>query len=201
MPKPLVTILFALVLAASSPAAAQTVDPELKELAAYTLTVDTLNRIDRANKAMLVNIQNDPKYGERIKLGKELDALKKKEETTEADDKRIEELEARIEKIDAANDDGTEAKTIADMERKIAAMPPFANALKTAGLTPREYAKFTMAMVLAGFAVAGQELSAKKGINVPMPDGVNAANVKFVQEHAAEIQRLQESYEKLSVIK
>jgi hypothetical protein len=185
----------------SSIASAQTArrstaaDPDMQELASYTLTMDTMNRIDRAMRAMAVNIQKDPKYAERIKLKKELDALKKKDETTEAEDKRMEQIEARLEQLDAADDgkDG-DTNTLSDMERKIGNMPVMANALKQEGVTPREFAKFSMAMLQGAMTLAGQQMSAKAGKPFKMPEGVNPANVKFVQEHEAEIKKMQDSY-------
>lgn len=179
--------------------AAAAADPDMKELAAYTLTLDTLNKMDRVNKAMIANIQSDPKYTERVKAGKELAELKKKDDTTEAEDKRIEQLEARIEQLDAANDSGGDAKTLTDMERKIAGMPALAGALKAEGVAPREYAKFMMALVQASFALAGQRLAETHRTAVPMPEGVNPANVKFVQEHAAEIKKMQAAYEQAGI--
>jgi hypothetical protein len=203
MPTRLITILSVAALVLASPALAQTgrrgtpaSDPDMKELASYTLTMETLNRIDRANRAMVASLQKDPKYAERIKLGKELDALKKKDETTDAEDKRIADLEARIEQFDAANDmGGGDAKTLTDLERKISAMPPLAGALKAEGVTPREYAKFTLAILQAGFVVAARQMDAKHGTSVPLPEGVNPANVKFLQEHEADIKRMQAAYE------
>src|SRR4051794_15961395 len=166
MTRPITILFVAAVFSCSVPALAQSArrgaaaaDPDVKELAAYTLTLDTLNKIDRVNKAMIANIQKDPKYAERIKLATELAGLKKKDETTDADDKRIEQIEARIEQLDAATATGEGANTLNGMERRIAGLPPLASALKAEGVTPREYAKFTMAVVQAGFASAGQQLS------------------------------------------
>ena len=203
MPIRSITILSFTALLVASPTLAQarrgaaSADPDMKELAAYTLTMDTLNRVDRATRAMAANLQKDPKYAERIKLGKELDALKKKDQTTEAEDKRIEELEARIEQLDNASDkdDDGDAKTLSDMERKIAAMTPLANALKAEGLTPREYAKFMMAMLQAGIAVAAKQMTEKTGKPFQVPEGMNPANVKFFQDHEAEIKKMQEAYQ------
>jgi chorismate mutase len=180
------------------PAAAA--DPDLKELEAYTLTMDTLNKIDRANRAMIAALQKDPKYAERIKLGQELAALKKKSETTEADDKRIEDIEARIEKFDEANqkDDGP-SNTLSDIERKINAMPGMAAALKQEGVTARDYAKFTMAVVQAGFALGAKQMTEKMGKPFTMPEGLNPANIKFVQEHEADIKKLQQTYEQANI--
>ena len=171
-------------------------DPDMKELAAYTLTLDTLNRVDRVTKAMIANVQKDPKYAERIKLSKELAELKKKDEPTEAEEKRIETIEARLEQIEQADDqDSGSSDTLTDMEHRIAGLPPLAAALKQEGMAPREYAKFMMAMMQAGFTVAAKQMTEKMNKPFEMPDGVNPANVKFFQDHEAEIKRMQASYE------
>jgi hypothetical protein len=188
---------------ASAQASRAAADPDMKELAAYTLTMDTLNRIDRANRLMVANLQKDPKYAERIALGKELDALNKKDEPTDAENKRIEQIQARIDQLDAADDqddddDGPD-QTLSDMERKIAGIAPLAAALKAEGVSPREYAKFTMAMLQAGFAAAGQQMAEKMGKTFQLPAGVNPANVKFVHDHEADIKKMQEAYQASSI--
>lgn len=202
-----VTALTALLLC--SPASAQTgrrntaSDPDMKELAAYTLTMDSLNKIDRVNRDLAAALEKDPKYGERIRIGKELAQLKAKSETTPADDKRIEELEARADKLDEANDakDSSDAKTLSEMEQKINSIPPMAGALRQEGVSARDYAKFMLAMMQAGFAAAAQQMSAKSGKPMQLPEGINPANVKFVQEHEAELKKMEEGYSALSAIR
>lgn len=178
-------------------------DPDMKELASYTLTMDGLARMDRVNKAMFAAMQKDPKYAERIKLGKELADLKKKDETTEAEDKRIEQIEARIEQLDESNSsaDTSDAQTLGDMEKKIASIPFMSAALKQEGVSPREYAKFTMAMLQASFGLMAKQMSAKAGKPFQAPDGVNPANITFVEQHQAELKKLQDSYAQMSGVK
>jgi hypothetical protein len=202
----MVTILsFTALVVCSTPAFAQTgrstaADPDMKELAAYTLTMDTVNKIDRAMHTMAANMAKDPKYAEQVKLKKELDALKKKDETTPAEDTRMEQIEARLEELDKANDiDGGDAATLSDMERKINSVPVMANALKQEGVSPREFAKFSLAMLQASMAVGAKQMTEKMGKPFVLPEGINAANLKFVQDHQAELKKMQESYEQLSI--
>jgi hypothetical protein len=135
-----------------------------------------------------------------MKLSKELDALKKKEERTEAEDKRVEDLEARIEKLDAANDnDEGPTNTLSDMERKVNSIPYMSAALKQEGVSARDYAKFTMAMVQASFALGAKQMTEKMGKPFTLPEGMNAANLKFVQEHEAEIKKMEAAYEQAGI--
>src|SRR5688500_8512426 len=93
----------AVVLSIANPSAQQSAaskaqtDADMKELASYTLTLETLNKVDRAMRAAFVEMKKDPRFAEAAKLEAELKALKKKEEPTEADEKRQEELEQRLE--------------------------------------------------------------------------------------------------------
>jgi hypothetical protein len=67
--------------------------------------------------------------------------------------------------------------------------PPLANALRKSGMAAREYAKFMMAVMVAlayGFQKSGMKVEGAKLTDVQQP------NVKFVGEHQAELQKLQE---------
>ena len=76
------------------------------------------------------------------------------------------------------------------MEAGIKKLPPLANALQKNGISPHEYATFTMALLQAEMA-AGLK---KSGQLKSLPPGVNADNVQFVLDHDAEIQRIQQSW-------
>jgi hypothetical protein len=138
-------------------------DPDMKELASYTLTMDALNKVDAANKAMIAAIKKDP-------------SLKPKDDDDSAGD----------------------AKTLGDMEKKINGMPVMASALKQAGMSARDYAKFTMAMMQASFALMAKQMSVKAGKPFQPPAGVNPANITFVEQHQAELKKIEESYNALN---
>jgi hypothetical protein len=80
------------------------------------------------------------------------------------------------------------------MEALIRKFPPMANGLRKAGMSPREYATFMLAMVQASM-VAGFR---KSGMIKELPPEVNPENVKFVEEHEAELKAMQAEWEKLS---
>jgi hypothetical protein len=65
--------------------------------------------------------------------------------------------------------------------------PRLAGALRREGLTPREFSKFMLAMLQAGFAAGMQ----KAGLLKTTPEGTNAANIKWVIEHEADLKKMQ----------
>ena len=158
----------ALVVACSTPTFAQSArrnaaaDPDMKELAAYTLTMDGLNKVDRVNKDIIAAIQKNP-------------GLAPKDDDSVGD-----------------------AKTLSDMEKKINAVPVMATALKQEGMSARDYAKFTMAMMQASFALIGKQMSAKTGKPFQLPAEINPANVTFVEQHQADLKKLEESYQQMN---
>jgi hypothetical protein len=129
-----VTWLIAAHAAAQSRRPAQS-DPDMAELAAYRLNTATLQKVIVATQAFGQALQNDPKYKGYLAAQKELKALQAKEEPTPAEEKRIEALEQQLEQMSDAMDRGGDAQTLADMERKITAMPHMPEALAKAGLT------------------------------------------------------------------
>lgn len=167
-------------------------DADLRELSTYTLTMDTLNKVDRAVRAMMVEMKKDPRFIEEQKLEAELEALRKKDETTEADDRRMEEIQAKLDALESTNDslNMSDANTIDEMAARLQKLPFAVNALKREGLTPRDYSKFLLASVQAGLAAAVQKMGAKE-----IPAGTNPANVKFMIEHEADFKKMQEAWD------
>lgn len=166
---------------------------DLKELSTYTLSMDTLNKVDRAMRSLAVEIKKDPKYQEAMKLEADIKALEKKFEETEpsdADQKRLEDLEAKLEALKDNGVNMNDANTISEMAAKIQKFPPMAAALQREGLTARDYAKFMMAMLQAGLAAGLQ----KAGMLKEMPEGTNPANVKWILEHEADLVKMQKAW-------
>jgi len=167
-------------------------DADLRELSTYTLTMENVNKVDRINRALFEAAKQDPRYAEEIKLKAELEAIQKKDETTEAEDKRREQIQARLEVLESQEDNKTglnmnNAKDLDAMAAQIQAFPPMMAALRKEGMTAREYSKFLLAMLQAGFAAGLQ----KAGLLKTTPEGVNPANIKFVIEHEEELKKLQ----------
>jgi hypothetical protein len=89
--------------------------------------------------------------------------------------------------LDADDDKSNDNESLAEMERRIAAMPHMSEALKSVGLTAHEYTLFQMCALQAGMA-AGLE---KAGQLPSLPAGVQAANVQFMKDHEKEFAALQ----------
>ena len=172
-------------------------DADLKEIANYKLTMETVEKVKVATRAMITEIKKDPKYQQLLKLEAEIDALEKKDPRTEADDEKLAALNEEKEKLESASDGPLslgQANSLSEMEANIRKSPPIANALQSAGISPREYATFMMAMIQASM-VAGFK---KAGMMKELPKDVNPENVKFIEEHEAELKAMQAEFEKLA---
>jgi hypothetical protein len=182
--------LLGLALPASSHAQAA-LDADTREVIAYRLTTPTLQKVAAAHHELATAMKADPRVARLAKLRAEKKQLEAKEEPTEAESARLEALEAEIE---AAEDslpqllDG--AKSLSDLEANIGKVPQLAGALKNAGLAPREYGTFMLALVQASLVHGLQKSGTVKGIPPDLKDQVNLENVKFVAANEAEIGRL-----------
>lgn len=185
-----VCLILLLNLAVSS--AAQTLSADQKELASYTLTMPNVRKAAAALQRFQQIAAKHPKVQEAAKVQAEIDVLEQKDTRTEAEEARLEKLEARAEALDeeidrevGMNANGTIDEIVARIERE----PEAKAALAKEGLTPRDFAKTLLALLQAamikGFSQGGKVDLAK------LPPGVNPANIKFVDEHEAELKKLQ----------
>ena len=181
-----------LLLTPAVPAAAQTLTADQKELAGYTLTMPNVRKAAAALQRFQQIAAKHPKVQEAAKVQAEIDVLEQKDTRTEAEEARLEKLQARAEALDeeidrevGMNANGTIDEIVARIEREPEAKP----ALAKEGLTPRDFAKTILALLQAamikGFSQGGKVDMAK------LPPGVNPANIKFVDEHEAELKKLQ----------
>lgn len=164
-------------------------EADSREIAAYRLTMAVVNKVAAATRAIVVELQKDPRFQESAKLSSEIKRLEGKEETTGAEDARLDALRARKEELSEALKGPSfgDAGTLTDMEGQIRGVAPLMAGLRVAGLTPRDYAKFMLASIPAGM-VAGLK---KQGLLKEVPKGVSAENVAFMEAHEAELQALQ----------
>jgi len=79
----------------------------MAELAAYRLNTPTLQKVVVATQAFGAAIQNDPQFKRYAAAEKELKALQAKDEPSEADEKRIEALERKVDKLGKGASSGT----------------------------------------------------------------------------------------------
>jgi phage terminase small subunit len=197
------------VLVSATPALAQgTASADEKELAAYKLTTPTLNKVVAVMRSMAQEMMKD-KYQQAMKIDKQItdveaqvEKLEAKTEMTEADGKKVEALNEQLEQlrtqkeqleetIDSDNPMASNPKTLTEMEENIRKVPVFTRALEREGLSPREYSKFMLAMLQAGIV---HGFSQGKVDYSKLPPGVNADNVKFIDEHKAELEAMQKEF-------
>jgi len=91
---------------------------------------------------------------------------------------------------DEDQDDGdTDDESLDELAARIGRVPEARKAIEAAGLTVRQYAVITMALFQAAFAQYAVDQGAD--INKVARDaGVNPANIRFVKEHKAELEKL-----------
>ena len=167
---------------------------DAKELASYRLTMETVKKVQAATVSMIEAMTKDPGLQKLRKIESELEALEKKEELSEAEIERETALQTQKEELRASNAfELGAANSLDEMEASVKKAPIVANALEQAGLTPREYGKFLMAMIQASVAAGFK----KSGMIKELPKDVNPENVKFVEEHEAELRAMQAEFEKI----
>jgi hypothetical protein len=177
--------------------AASSNDADMKEIAAYRMTMADVKKFGNVMRAVAEEMKNDPKLQEIRKIEEEMEKLSQKDELTDAEAERMEKLRERREKLEESGDDasGDNAKSLADMEAAITKQPAMAAAIQRAGFTPRQYVTFTMAYMQAAMVVG---FSQGKVDFAKLPAGVNPENVKFVMEHKAELDAMQKEFEALN---
>lgn len=172
------------------PAAAQTLSADEKELASFTLTMPTVRKVANAMKAFNELEAKDPKVRELAKIQKEIETLENKDDLTDAEAARIEQLRQRADVLDEEieREQPMSAGTLAEMEAQIKTQPGAAAILSKEGLTAREFGKTVMALFQAAMVVG---FSQGKVDMANLPPGVNPANVTFFQEHQKELEQIQ----------
>jgi hypothetical protein len=172
-------------------------DPDAKELAAYKITVLTLNKVVQATRNLVEGIKSDPRYLKQQGLKAEIKKLQEKEELSEADSTKLEKLQADLDELEEGAFGANDAKTLSDMAARIQKEPVMAKALASAGLDAREYAKFTLAYFQAAMIAGMMKSGLVKEVPKEMAASVNMDNVKFVQEHEAELAAFAKAMEAL----
>lgn len=175
--------------------AAQTLSADEKELAAYTLTMPTVKKMMAAGVLMAEEEAKDPKVQELNKLKAQIEALEAKDELTEAQQAELDKLRERLDALETAAENEPDSplknpNTLAEMEAAIKAHPGAMRALAAADISPREFARATMALLQAAMV---EGFSQGKADLKTLPAGINPENVKFVREHKAELEAMQKS--------
>ncbi len=166
-------------LAVSLDAAAQSADD--RELLQFRLTPELLTKAEAVATAFGANAERDPAMKRKLDTKREIARLEDKDDLTEAEQKRLEDLQA------AAGDDvdlGINGGSLSDISAQLQKVPAMNAALKSAGMAPRDMAKFIVTAVQAAM-IGGLQ---KQGL--PVPPGAAGENVKFVLANQASIERI-----------
>jgi len=169
-------------------------DRDAAELKNYRLTMVKIRQLGQAGAAIAKAAQADPRYQAEKALDREIETLEKKEQLTAAEEKRLEELRAKKEaaeaEADAKEPGQSKDESLDETARRIEREPAFAGAIRSAGLTPREYALVSMVTFQAMLAHSLQKSLEGKELPKEAAAGVLAENIKFVADNEAEITRL-----------
>ena len=192
-------------------AQAQQLSADEKELATYRLTLANVKKTGAVLKAFAEIEAADPRNRankaieeESDRIAAEMQAIEDKEELTAADKARLEKLNARIDAItqealaaaeaeDKASENKKQPETLAEWEALIKQEPRLLAVLNREGLSAREFAKTTLALMQASLVVG---FSQGKVDFAKLPPGVNAENVKFVMENKEALQALEREQER-----
>lgn len=90
------------------------------------------------------------------------------------------------------SDDGDDDESLDEMTARIEKIPAARQAIEGAGLSARQFAVITMALLQASLAQFAIEQGADPA-KVARDASVNPANIRFVKEHKAELQKLNSS--------
>ena len=97
---------------------------------------------------------------------------------------------AAIDSTDEGNDD----QSLDGIARKIERVPAMAAAVRDAGLSPREFATITMAMVQSAMAAGVLQMRPKDNADSLVREmKANVENVRFIREHEAELKQKQDA--------
>ncbi len=156
-----------------------------RELKDYQLTMPVIDKIAKANKTAKQAMAKDPKQQRLATLEAELAALTVREDLTEAEWKRMGVLEDEISRWDDddADDDLNGAGTISEFTRRVEVNPALAAAIRSVGLTPREYATALLALLQATLTDGLIEQKLLK----QAPPEVSRHNLDFVRQHRAQL--------------
>lgn len=167
-------------LTASLGATGQSADD--RELMQYRLTPEVLSKAESVAQAFAANVEKDPRMKRRLDAQREIAVLEAKDDLTEAEQARLDQLQGIVgnEPIDL----GINGGSLAEISAQLAKIPAMSAALKTAGMAPRDMAKFVVTAVQAAM------ISGLQSAGMPVPAGAAGENVRFVAANQAAIERI-----------
>ena len=179
-----------LVALAPAPGMAQgsTTEADTREVQAYRLTLPKMKQLNDFLVDANRQREADPARQQLLKKKQEVEALSAKDQLTQAEQARLAQLEREISDAEVEEEDAQPNmdQSLSEMAARMSADPRIAGALKRAGLAPREAATLQLAFIQAALTAGLLEA----GTIQEIPKEVNGANVKFLQDHKAEIAAL-----------
>jgi len=172
-----------------------------KELASYRLTMEAAKKWQGAMRLLMEEMLRDPRVQALNKTTAEIEALEKKEEPTDAESERLmalrEQKEQQEEALDSDNPmNMADAKTLGEMEAQVKSQPQVVRALTQVGMSPREYSKFSLAMLMAGMVAGFQKAGTIKDVPKELKE-IHPDNIKFMLDHEAELVAMQKELAEL----
>ena len=126
-----------------------------RELMQFRLTPEVLTKAEAVASAFSVNVGKDPRMKRRFEAQQEIAVLEDKDTLS------LSEISAQLQKL-----------------------APMAAALTSAGMAPRDMAKFVVTAVQAAM------IGGLQGRGIPIPPGAAGDNIRFVMANQAAIERI-----------
>lgn len=155
---------------------AQTADD--RELSQFRLTTEVLNKAEAVAKAFDANLAKDPRMKRRMDAQREIATLEKKGDLSDAEEDRLSELQ------DIVGDEpiiDINSESLSTMTAGLQKQPAMAAALKSAGMLPRDFAKFVVTAIQAAMI---------SGTGMAAPAGPAGDNLRFVMANKATMDRI-----------
>jgi hypothetical protein len=167
------------------------IDRDVQELREYRLTLPKVRQMAEATIAFAQASARDPKELARRKRETELNAIEAKPAgtLTASEQRRLQELRAQqaADEAEAARSgDDQEPKTLGDMAKRVEREPALSAAVKSAGLSAREYAMISLVLFQTKFA---HDMS-KAGRVKEMPKDILPANLEFIDANEAQVNQI-----------
>ena len=148
-------------LAATLSVAAQSADD--RELMQYRLTPEVLAKAEAVASAFSANVGKDPRMKRRFEAQQEIAVLEDKDTLTQAEQARFDALQEIV--GDDAIDLGINGGSLSEISAQLQKLPAMAAALTSAGMAPRDMAKFVVTAVQAAM------IGGLQGRGIPIPPG------------------------------
>jgi len=149
---------------AAAPDAPASSGDDLADISSYRLTMDKMDKFYAAQRNLAVKM--------KAMSPAEREAMERK----------------------ADGEDASGNQSLDELARKIESTPPMRDALREAGLSPREYAVLAMSAMQSGMAAAVIKMRPNDPADsLAREMKANMDNIRFMQEHEAELTRKQQA--------